>query len=148
MADRSERAVLNRLIETCRDAEHGFRAAAEHVTHRPLQQMLLDMADQRAAFVRELLPYAQRLGGARDHDGTAAAAVHRTWMNVRHAMAGTDVPVVKEVERGEQHARDAYRGAIDGLLPPTVREVVETQYAELQELGKRLEPFDHQVRTL
>jgi hypothetical protein len=31
MAERNERAVLNHLIEICRDAERGFRMAAVHV---------------------------------------------------------------------------------------------------------------------
>jgi len=29
MTDRTERAVLNHLIETCKDAERGFRHVAE-----------------------------------------------------------------------------------------------------------------------
>ena len=41
MADRSERAVLNHLIETCKDAERGFRHVAEHA------RFLVADADQR-----------------------------------------------------------------------------------------------------
>ena len=148
MTDHSERAVLNRLMESCKDAERGFRAAAEQVTNASLRSLLLDMAAQRARFAADLLPHAQRLGGASEHDGTTAAAVHRSWINIRHAIAHDDVPVVKEAERGEHHALGVYKDAIDGLLPPDVRDLVESQYVELQEVSKRLQAFDHPAHTL
>ena len=148
MTDHSERAVLNRLMESCKDAERGFRAAAEQVTNVSLKSLLLDMAAQRARFAADLLPHAQRLGGASEHDGTTAGAIHRSWINVRHAIARhDDVPVVKEAERGEHFALGAYKDAVEGLLPPAVRDLVESQYVELQEAAKRLQAFDHPVRT-
>jgi hypothetical protein len=35
-----------------------------------------------------------------------------------------------------------YKEALEGMLPPTVREVVESQYAEVQKTGDRLRALE------
>jgi uncharacterized protein (TIGR02284 family) len=139
MTDRSERAVLNHLIETCKDAERGFRHVAEHAADPTLKSLFLDIASQRARFAADLVPHAQRLGGANAHDGTAAGVLHRTWIDLRSAISrGDPVAAVHEAERGEHFSRGVYENALDGMLPPTARELVETQYAELRRTADRL----------
>ena len=143
MTDRSERAVLNHLIETCKDAERGFRHVAEHVTDPAVKSLFLDIASQRARFAADLLPHAQRLGGAREGEGTTAGALHRTWMDLRYAISRDDQKaVVHEAERGEHFSLGVYKDALEGLLPPTVRDVVESQYVEVQKTGDRLRSLD------
>src|SRR5213595_1909438 len=133
MTDQSERSVLNHLIETCKDAERGFRHVAEHATDPAVKSLFLDIASQRARFAADLVPYAQRLGGADAHDGTAGGALHRPWIDLRSAIFRNDsVAIVHEAERGETFSRSVYESAHDGLLPPSARELVEKQYAELQ----------------
>ena len=46
MAERTARAVLNHLIETCTDAARGFRSAADHVTDPALKTVFTDIAMQ------------------------------------------------------------------------------------------------------
>lgn len=143
MTDRSERAVLNHLIETCKDAERGFRHVAEHATNPAIKALFLDIASQRGRFAADLLPHAQRLGGAREADGTTAGALHRTWIDLRSALAGDDqATAIHEAERGEHFSAGVYKDALEGMLPPTVREVVEAQYAELRKTGDRLRALD------
>jgi uncharacterized protein (TIGR02284 family) len=143
MTDRSERAVLNHLIETCKDAERGFRHVATHATNPTVKSLFLDIASQRARFAADLLPHAQRLGGAREADGTAAGALHRTWIDLRYAISREDQKaVVHEAERGEHFSLGVYKDALEGMLPPTVRDVVESQYAEVQKTGDRLRSLD------
>lgn len=143
MTDRSERAVLNHLIETCKDAERGFRHVAEHVTDPTMKSLFLDIASQRARFAADLLPHAQRLGGANAADGTAAGALHRTWIDLRSAIfRGDSVGVMHEAERGEHFSRGVYEDALDSMLPPTARELVEIQYAELRKTADRLRALE------
>jgi uncharacterized protein (TIGR02284 family) len=143
MTDRSERAVLNHLIETCKDAERGFRHVAEHATDPALKSLFLDIASQRARFAADLMPHAQRLGGANVHDGTAVGTLHRTWIDLRSAIfRGDPVAAIHEAERGEHFSRGVYRSALDGMLPLTARELVETQYAELRRTGERLRELE------
>ncbi len=82
MAERTERVVLNHLIETCTDAARGFRSAADHVKDASLKAVFTDIAARRERFAADLLPHAQRLGGAASTDGTTAAAVHRGWIDL------------------------------------------------------------------
>ena len=143
MSERNERTVLNHLIETCKDAERGFRHLAQHATNPALKSLFLDLASQRARFVADLLPQAQRLGGAREADGTTAGALHRTWIDLRAALSRNDqTAVVREAERGEQFSLGVFKDALEGMLPPTVRDVVALQYAELQETTGRLRALD------
>ena len=143
MTDRSERAVLNHLIETCKDAERGFRHVAEHAADPAVKSLFLDIASQRERFAAELLPFAQRLGGANAGDGTAVGALHRTWIDLRSAIfRGDPVAVVHEAERGEHFSRGVYQNALDSMLPPTARELVESQYAELRKTADRLHELE------
>ena len=143
MTDRSERAVLNHLIETCKDAERGFRHVAECASNPAVKSLFLDIASQRARFAADLLPHAQRLGGATTADGTTAGSLHRTWIDLRHALSRDDQSaVVHEAQRGEHFSLRVYEDALNGMLPPTVRDVVESQYRELQKTGQRLQTLD------
>ncbi len=143
MTGRSERAVLNHLIETCKDAERGFRHVAAHASDPAVKSLFLDIASQRGRFAADLLPFAQRLGGANAHDGTAAGALHRTWIDLRSAVSRNDaIAIVQEAERGETFSRGVYETALDGLLPPTARDLVETQYAELRKTAERLRELE------
>jgi uncharacterized protein (TIGR02284 family) len=143
MTNRSERAVLNHLIETCKDAERGFRHVAEHATDPGMKSLFLDIASQRARFAADLLPHAQRLGGANAHDGTAAGALHRTWIDLRSAIfRGDPIAVIHEAERGEHFSRGVYQNALEGMLPPTARELVESQYTELRQTAERLHELE------
>jgi len=106
MLDRTERAALNHLIETCTDAERGFRHVAEHATDASLKSLFLDIASQRARFAADLLPHAQRLGGANAHDGTTGGALHRTWIDLRGAISREDpVAAIHEAKGGEHFSR-------------------------------------------
>jgi uncharacterized protein (TIGR02284 family) len=128
MGERSERAILNHLIEICRDAERGFRVAAGEVDAPELQALFLKLASQRKTFADSLLPHSQRLGGERVGDGTNAAALHRAWMQIKARLAADrDHAVVDEAVRGERHAVAAYDDAVNDMLPPGTRDLVEAQ---------------------
>ena len=143
MSDRTERAVLNHLIETCKDAERGFRHVAGHTTNTAARDLFLDLAAQRARFAADLLPHAHRLGGANEANGTTAGALHRTWIDLRHALTRNDqVAIVREAERGEQFSLSVFKDALEGMLPPTARDTVEAQYRELQKTTSRLRELE------
>lgn len=128
MGERTERGILNHLIETCHDAERGFVLAAEEAQTEELREMFLDLAGQRRRFAEDLLPHAQRLGGAGNADGTTAAALHRAWIHLKAQLAkDPDKAVLAEAERGERFAVSAYDDAVNDMLPPDVRDLVEAQ---------------------
>jgi len=142
MAEQTDRAVLNHLIETCRDGERGFLYATNYV-HDPLVKAIFtELASQRERFAEDLLPHARRLGGANEADGTTAATLHRGWMTVKDTLTGHDAnAIIREAERGEDAALAAYKEALARMLPPATREVIERQYAEVRQAHDRIHTF-------
>jgi uncharacterized protein (TIGR02284 family) len=140
MSARSERDILNALIETCRDGARGFTLAADLAGSRDLKEFFAETARQREQFASELLPYAQRLGGGQDADGTRLGAVHRGWMAVRDAWAKYDEDaLMAEAIRGENAAANTYAEAVMDVLPPQARPVVDRQYARIRNAQKELD---------
>ncbi len=139
MAERSEHVLLNHLVETCRDGEHGFRHAAAQVKDPGVKALLLELAEQRARFASELLPHAQRLGGDAPQDGTRAAALHRSWMNLKGMLSGhSDAAIVTEAERGDSYTVSAYQEAVASMLPPESRDLIEGQFAAVRQAFDKL----------
>ena len=138
MIDRSEHAVLNHLIETCRDGERGFTLAAEYARNASLKMMFTELAEQRATFAAQLLPHTQRLGGDPPADGTTVASLHRGWMALEDAIRHDDHVILAEVERGDSATLRVYRDAIGGMLPPVTRDLVQRQFEELEETHARI----------
>ena len=138
MAERTERHVLHHLIEICKDGERGFRTAGEYVNAPALKTLFADLAAQRKQFAEELKPHLYRLGGLPD-GGSNAAALHRGWMLLRDFVPGHhDHAIVVEAERGEHAALTAYKDALNGMLPPTVTDLVEAQREAIQDANERI----------
>jgi uncharacterized protein (TIGR02284 family) len=142
MADRNERWVLNHLIEICRDEELTLRYAADHVKDPSVKALFVELASRRAQFAADLLPHAQRLGGGEAADHTTRGALHRRWMAIKGALVGyRDRAMIAEAEHDEDLALATYENALDDMLPPTARELVERQRAEIRLAHDRLRAF-------
>ena len=138
MIDRSEHALLNHLIETCRDGARGFRLAAELVKDPALKALFTEMAAQRATFAEQLLPHAQRLGGDPPAEQSRLASLHRGWMAMEAAILHDDHVITSEVEQGNRATVDLYGEAVRGMLPPETRPLVEQQFRELEATHARI----------
>lgn len=143
MAERTELDVLNHLLETCRDGEHGFRFAAAHVRDQEISDLFIELAEERGRFAEELVPHVHRLGGQAATAGTTAGAIHRGWMSLMGSVSHhTDQALLAEAERGERAAIHAYQEALAGMLPPTVSDIVERHHAAIRSAHARLLVFD------
>jgi uncharacterized protein (TIGR02284 family) len=143
MAERTEREVLHHLIEICRDGERGFRTAADYVHGPALKSLFMALAEERQRFATDLVPHLQRLGGRADDEGSSTGALHRGWMNVKgHVPGHHDHAIVTEAERGEHAALSAYEDALNGMLPPTVSSIIETQREAMQKTNDRIRALD------
>jgi uncharacterized protein (TIGR02284 family) len=132
MAIRSERGVMNHLIETCTDAARGFRAAAEHVKDAEMKAVFAEIAAERERFAAALLPHAQRLGGDAAADGTTAGAIHRGWIDLVSVLRHNDRAILTEAARGDLLTMSIFKDAVNGLLPPEARQLVEQQYTDIR----------------
>jgi uncharacterized protein (TIGR02284 family) len=122
-------SILNDLVETSKDGEKGFRAAAEDTKTAELKAVFLRRAQDCATGAADLQQRVTRLGGDPEESGSVAGAVHRGWVNLKAAVSGrTDLAILEECERGEDVAKARYRKALEVTLPEDIRVVVQRQY--------------------
>ena len=122
-------STLNDLVETSRDGEKGFRAAAEDTKNTELQKVFLRRAQDCALSAADLQKLVAQQGGSPEKGGSVAGAAHRGWLNLKAAVSGRpDLAILEECERGEDVAKARYRKALEEPLPEDIRMVVQRQY--------------------
>ena len=134
-------STINDLIETLKDGQEGFRQAAEAVEDPELKSLFHEYSLQRYRFAGELQSEALRLGETKPEDSSSAAgAMHRTWINLKSAIAKRDNhAILAECERGEDSAVKEYQEAMeDEDLTAPVREIISRQYTEVKSAHDRV----------
>jgi uncharacterized protein (TIGR02284 family) len=122
-------SILNDLVETSKDGEEGFRAAAEDTVNAELQGIFLRRAADCASGAVDLQQLVTQLGGEPEKSGSIAGAMHRGWVHLKANVSGRpDLAILEECERGEDVAKDRYCEALEKELPDTIRMVVQRQY--------------------
>jgi uncharacterized protein (TIGR02284 family) len=131
--------VVEKLIETCKDGENGYRDAAEHVKRSDLKTFFLSQSLERAKFAGELQAELPRLGEhGKKNSGSATAAMHRAWIDTKVAMGAGDQAILESVERGEDSAKENYQKAATDSLPNNVAEIVRRQAASVKSAHDRV----------
>jgi uncharacterized protein (TIGR02284 family) len=126
-------SVVENLIETNRDAEKGYRDAAEHVKRPDLKGYFNEQNRERARFAQELQAELAKLGKPdKKVSGSAGGAIHRAWIDTKVALGGGDKTILESVEAGEDKAKDTYNKALGGALPAALTEIVRRQAASVQ----------------
>lgn len=132
-------STLNDLIETCRDGQNGFKEAAENVKSPDLKSFLNQIATERAQFINELQLEVRGLGGEPQKTGSAPAAIHRAWIDIKGTLTGKDDhSILNECERGEDSAVEAYKDALKVGLPTKILSTVERQFQNIKLVHDRV----------
>jgi uncharacterized protein (TIGR02284 family) len=143
-AQKQVTSVLNDLIETCKDGEQGFRTAAEKAKESSLKSLFSEYSTQRAEYARELQSLVAELGEDPATTGHVSATLHRGWINLKEALStNQDKALIDECEAGEDAAIKNYRDALSKGLPPEVSEVIEDQFAGVQEAHGVIRDLKH-----
>jgi uncharacterized protein (TIGR02284 family) len=125
--------VAKDLVETLKDGERGFAAAAEKLQDgdRPEWAVTLQrLSEQRAGFRSEIVSLGHAYGDDVDESGSAAAAMHRGWISLKDALTGDDAgSVLGAAVTGEDHAVSEYEEALGQDLSAGFRAVVTRQHA-------------------
>ncbi len=128
-------SLLNDLIETLKDGQSGFKAAADDIDSHELRTLFHGFILQRSKFSGELQALAQSLGESDPQaTGSVSGALHRGWIDLKAALTSKDEhAILAECERGEDSAVAHYREALDSQdLPANVREVIANQFVEIK----------------
>jgi uncharacterized protein (TIGR02284 family) len=130
---------LNDLIEVSLDGEHGYTAAATHVSDPHFQTEFAEEAKHRAGFVKELRAQVERLGGEPVASGTLQASVHRGWLDLKSAVSGgAPEGIIDACETGEDFALAAYERVVNLDISGEPRTVVEKQMNQIRQAHRRL----------
>jgi uncharacterized protein (TIGR02284 family) len=122
---------LQDLIQINIDSRDGFKGAAEHLKekHSTLEAMFRGLANERDNQARELQTLVAKNAEKPQKSGSASAAVHRAWMDLRSAFGGGEHAILSEAERGEDHIKAKYEEAIKDLKGCTCVSVLSRQYS-------------------
>ena len=132
------RAVTN-VISTCRDAEQGFRAAADAVADPMLKELFEQYSLERGTFANELQAAVKMLGFDTPHPSGVGGLVHGIWMTIKGAFTGKNAhAILEEVERGEDWSVKTYREALALNLPIEVRSTIQKQYEQILQAHSRI----------
>jgi uncharacterized protein (TIGR02284 family) len=132
-------ATLNRLIQTCKEAENGYRTAEVAVENLDLKTLLNSYAQQRAQYAAELQSEVQRLGGRVEMSSNLTDAPQSGGTNLKASVdKGNSAAVLAECERGEDSLKQQYQQALEKDLPPDVQAILERQFAGVKEAHDRI----------
>lgn len=121
-------SALNHLIETTKDGENGYAAAARDCSDASLKHTFMQYSRERRDFSVKLQRLVEGQGKIAEVDGTLGGAVHRGWINLKSTMSTRDnLAVLEECERGEDHAVKQYLEAIEGQELGSATELVQQQ---------------------
>ena len=135
-------ALLNNLVETCKDGEQGFKTAAEGLTSPNLKAKFLEYSRERGQICSDLQAEVARLGGTPEQSGSIGGTVHRGWLDLKSAITGKDDhAIVVEAERGEDVAKNAFESALKEVEPGTTQ-------ALLQRLSMKVRQAHDDVRGI
>lgn len=125
--------ILNSLIETTLDSVDGYSEAAKDASNPGHRSLFQQRASERRQVVNDLQGQVRVLGGKPEDDGTVLAASHRVFLKLRDSLTKGDDSVIEEVERGEDHIKAKYEGALeDQELSASVRDVVVRAYSSVK----------------
>jgi uncharacterized protein (TIGR02284 family) len=131
------KTLLTRLI----DSRDGYQDALEHVTNPALKATITEFHGRRARNAEELRGYLTRAGVSVEDDGSLLASAHRTFLDLKDKVTGSDdAAVLAEIVRGEKSLLSAYDDALTeaGAADPEFAFLSE-QHASLKQAIAQLE---------
>lgn len=138
----NDAAVTKDLLQTLEDGRNGYTEGAEKLQddgEPTLATAFRELGAERAELAAELEALAATYGDDIEPKGSVAAKVHRGWMAVRDAVAGSDPDgVLDAAEQGEDHAVAEFEKALDSDISPEFRPVVERQLTVVRRAHDRV----------
>lgn len=116
---------LKDLQQTLADGVEGFTKAAESVKDPELKILFEGFAAERQEMSDELTAFAGADPG--DEKSTITGALHRGWINLKGALtAGDDHAILAECERGEDHALEVFRKAVEEPISAEAQSTIDS----------------------
>lgn len=126
-------SVLNDLIQVTLDSAHGYTDAVADTKNPTFKTMFGKRGIERKQVAATLQTEVRRLlGGEPSQAGTFMGKIHRSIMNLKASVTGSDAGIVASVEDGEDHIKKQYEEALaDTELSAPVLDTIRTAYASI-----------------
>lgn len=147
MADNRMIDHLNHLVHINKDAEAGFRTAAENVKNSEIETLFRKYATQHGKFAGELRDEIERLGGSPSDSGTLGGTLHRSWMDVKATLAGHSAgSMLRSCATGEESAEAAYAEAADPNPTGRAHTLIEKHREQISGFRARLNKLVGEIK--
>ena len=142
MKEYTEKIVdhLSDILEKNIDAQKGFEKAVENTENGNLKSYFRDRSQERGQFVSDLRTELTQYGEKYKETGSAAASVHRGWMDFKSMFSGDDDrSMLEEAIRGEEKALKGYDRALKpGEVPETTATLLRRQRGTIESGPEKL----------
>lgn len=125
---------LQKLIRYNIDACNGFNEAADKIDHEAVATLFRRLGEERRRQAEELKQFVTVASDEKPEDsGSATAAMHRAWIDLRAALNGGDPYVILiEAERGEDAIKGEYEDVLEETAGTPVNDVLLRQYMQVK----------------
>ncbi len=138
---------LNHLLDTNKNAEATYRAAAEDVKNSELETLFVDHARQHAKFASELREEIKHLGGDSSDSGTLDSALHRGWTDLKAAISGHSAHVIlSSCANAEQSAESIYLDAAEAHPTGQIHKLIEKHLQQIKQIRTRLARLEGEMK--
>ena len=123
------------MVTKNEDAIKGFEKASKNAEQVGIKSYFENKVVERMHFLKEVRASVPDLDlGSVKIDGSAAGALHRTWMDVKAFFSGdNDEAMLEEAVRGDKAAIEDYDKALaETMIPPRLKEIIRAQREKLQ----------------
>lgn len=139
--------VLNGLIETTLDSADGYREAASETHNAQYRGLFEQRSFERQQVAGALQTQVREMGGTPEDDGSILAKAQRAFTDIKHALLGDELTVVRSVENGEDVLKSRFEKALeDSDVSATTKEAIRrawdsisSGHDQMRELKRSLE---------
>ncbi len=136
MADSND--LVKVVIEVLHDGQKGYTDIGEHITNPEMRTFFMTESQTRGSYASELSAAA----GMSDVGGTAVAAIHRSWGDLKAKLGGGDHTLLETAEQGEDAAKKAYEAALaDSSISGSVRSLLQQQQTHILSAHNKVKAF-------
>ena len=141
--------VLHALLQLCRESLKGYVLAEREVPDAALWREFEPYRHARERTVHHLEQRLRELRGDPEATPSAAAALHRAWLQLRAAAdPQPDRAILAEVLRGERIAVEAFAQArAEADLDPVTRHLLEREYEQVLAAHDRIQQLLNRATT-
>lgn len=125
---------LEEILEKNRDAEKGYRKAADNADSASLKNYFENKAREREQFNNALKREMVANYDDIDDDSSFTGSIHRAWMDVKALFSGdNDESMLEEAIRGDKAAVEEYDDVLeDTSLPNSIATLIREQKTKIR----------------